>query len=156
LIWFIAPITAALIQFTQGGGISALPVFMAGFIPLLVLISSYWNKNSYWELHVLDYACLVLSFAALASWLFFQQGMWGTVFAILADLIAFIPTFIKSWKRPDTETLSSYYSGSFNSFLSLATLPRISFLTAGFAVYLLLGNMTEVILVLFRRSMLQE
>lgn len=151
LIWFIAPITAALIQLDKGAGISALPVFMAGFVPFLVLIASFRNKQAYWKLDWLDYGCLALSLLAFITFIFLKEGILATVFAILADAIAFLPTYKKSWIHPETETLSSYYSGSFNSLLSLLTVPTFSFVTAGFAVYLLIGNVSEVILVKTRR-----
>lgn len=150
LIWFVAPMIASVIQFQQGAGISAIPVFMAGLIPFFVLVASFRNKNAYWKLGALDYICLVLSVLALVFWLAFDEGVLATVFAILADAIAFVPTYVKSWHAPETETLSSYYSGSFNSVLSLATLPTVSFVTAGFAVYLLVGNLSEIILIFFR------
>lgn len=152
LIWFVAPMIASVIQFQQGAGISAIPVFMAGLIPFFVLIASFRNKNAYWKLGTLDYICLVLSALALIFWLAFDEGVLATVFAIVADAIAFVPTYVKSWHAPETETLSSYYSGSFNSMLSLTTLPTVSFVTAGFAAYLLLGNLSEIVLVLVRRK----
>ncbi len=156
LIWFIAPITAAIIQFQQGGGISALPVFMAGLIPFFVLLASFKNKNAYWKLGMLDYICLALSLLAFIFWLVFDEGLLATIFAILADAIAFLPTYIKTWKAPETESMSSYISGSFNSALSLATLPTISFITAGFAVYLLFGNLSEIFLIVLRRKNIKK
>src|SRR3989344_2835933 len=56
-LWMLAPYigTAAAI----GGGVSwaILPVFMAGFIPMLVLFASFLNKNAYWKLGSFDYLC---------------------------------------------------------------------------------------------------
>ena len=150
-IWFVAPVVAAIIQFEKGAGVSALPVFMAGIIPFFVIISSFRNKNAYWKLKALDYICLILSLGALVSFFVFQTGVFATICAILADGIAFIPTYVKSWHAPDTETLSSYYSGSFNSLLSLLTLTTFSFVTMGFATYLFLGNLSEICLVKFRQ-----
>jgi hypothetical protein len=150
-IWFIAPIVASAISFSKGAGISALPIFMAGFIPFLVIIGSFWNKNAYWKLGKLDYICFALSIFAIVSWIFLKEGTLVTICAILADGIAFIPTYVKSWTNPETETLSSYYSGSFNALLSIFTLTAFSFNTAGFATYLFLGNLVEILIVLFRR-----
>ena len=152
-IWFVAPIIASIISFTKGGGISALPVFMAGFIPFLVILASFWNKNAYWKLGILDYICFFFALFSVAAWIFLQEGVLATICAILADFIAFIPTYIKSWRAPETETLSSYYSGSFNALLSISTLSAVTFNTAGFAIYLLFGNLLEVFIVLFRRKL---
>lgn len=154
-IWFLAPTIAALVQLGKGAGLSALPIFMAGFVPLLVLLASIKNKNAYWKLGTLDYICFALSLLAIVSWIFFKEGTLATLFAILADFIAFIPTYVKSWRAPETETLSSYYSGSFNSILSILTLAILSFNTAGFAIYLLFGNLVEIFIVLYRRKSLK-
>jgi len=151
-IWFLAPMIAALVSFSKGAGLSVIPIFMAGFTPFLVLLVSVKNKNAYWKFSLLDYVCLVLSLLAIIVWVFLKEGNFATVFAILADLIAFIPTFVKSWKAPDTETIWPYLSGAFSSVLSVLTLNDLSFNTYGFALYLFLGNLTEVAIVLIRRK----
>ncbi len=151
-IWFIAPIIASFITFKNGGGISALPVFMAGFIPFLVFLASFKNKNAYWKLGKLDYICLLLSIVSMVSWLYFKEGVLATIFAILADAIAFVPTYIKSWNSPDTETVTPYISGVFNASLSFFTVPTLSFITAGFALYLFFGNLVEIVIVFIRRN----
>lgn len=156
LIWCLAPIIASFISFSKGAGISVLPVFMAGVIPLLVLSASVWNKNAYWELGILDYICFTLALVSLLSWVFLKEGTLATIFAILADLIAFVPTYVKSWRAPDTESISAYGFGSFNAVLSISTLTVLSFNTFGFAMYLLLGNLLEIVIVLYRRKMLKK
>lgn len=121
-IWFLAPTIASIIQFQNGAGISALPVFMAGFMPFFVFLSSFKNKNAYWKLGMLDYVCLFLALLAIVFWIFFKNGTLATVFAILADGIPFIRTYVKSWSAPDTETVSTYYASIFSAWLSILTL----------------------------------
>ncbi len=156
LIWVIAPAVAAGVQFQKGAGLSALPIFMAGVVPFFVFLASFKNKNSYWKLGVFDYVCLALSLLAIFFWLYLKEGVLATILAILADLIAFAPTYKKSWDYPNTETITPYLSGSFNALLSLFTLSFFSFNTAGFAVYLFFCNLIEVILVLYRRKVLAK
>lgn len=45
LLWSIAPLIATFAAISNGVRLSVLPVFMAGFGPLLVLIASFINKN---------------------------------------------------------------------------------------------------------------
>ena len=151
-IWLLAPAIAAGVSLTKGAGLAVLPIFMAAVTPFFVLLVSFKNKNAYWKLGPLDYVCFLLSIFAVVSWIYLKEGTLATLCAILADFIAFIPTFTKSWTNPETESLSSYYSGSFNSLLSLLTLSAFSFTTAGFATYLLLGNLIEVWIVVHRRQ----
>ncbi len=156
LIWFLAPILASIAQWQNGSGISSLPIFMSGFVPLLVILVSFKNPNAYWKLNVLDYICLILSLFSLISLFYFKVGFWATLFAILADAIAFFPTYIKSWQAPDTETVGPYYSGSFNALLALITLNVVSFNTAGFATYLFFGNFAEIVILWVRRRTLPK
>lgn len=65
LMWAIAPLVAAVAAYVDGVRWAVLPVFMAGFAPFLVFLSSYVNPKSYWELGVFDYGCGGLSVLAL-------------------------------------------------------------------------------------------
>ncbi|MEK7588510.1 MAG: hypothetical protein AAB438_01695 [Patescibacteria group bacterium] len=153
-IWFLAPMVAAIVGWKNGAGISVLPVFLAGFIPFLVIVFSVFNKDSYWKLKKLDYVCLFLSFCALGFWFYFKEGTLATIFAILADGIAYIPTYIKSWKSPDSETAWPYGAGIFANLLGLATMAVFSFNTVAFAVYLIIANILEISILFFRRKYL--
>ena len=111
-IWAAAPLiwTAATL-YSQWFVWSVLPVFVAGFIPLLIFISSFINKNSYWKLTKIDYLCLVFAVLALVLWLITNNPLLAIVFAVLADWLAAIPTLIKMYYLPDTESISPYLSG---------------------------------------------
>lgn len=152
LIWFLAACTASFVQLKHGSGASFIPIFMAGFIPFVVLIASFKNKNSYWHAGVLEYICLILAIFSLSAFLFLQTGVLATLFAILADGLGFIPTFVKSWRDPNSENLGPFVSGILNPTISLLTLNIFTFNTAGFAVYLFFGNLIEILIVLLRRN----
>jgi len=151
LIWLLAPVVAGFVLLSDGSGISVIPIFMAASSPFFVILFALIKRNAIWRPSKLDYICLALSFLALISFAILKTGVWATIFAILADGIAFIPTYVKSWKEPDTETLSPYYSGSFNAFLGFATAPALTFVGIGFAVYLFFGNLAEIVIVLYKR-----
>lgn len=153
-IWSSATLLASFILFFEGGGFSALPLFISGFTSLLIFLASFLNKNAYWELGKLDYLCLFFALCSLVTWLYFKEGAIATFFAVLVDLIAFVPTYIKSWRSPETENLAPYFSGMFNSTLTLLTITSFTFVNYGFAIYFLLGCLIEVAIVFFRRRIL--
>src|SRR3989338_1850794 len=68
LMWSVASLIAAFAGFSAGAGWAVIPVFMAGFGPLMVFISSFVNKNSYWKLGTFDYLCGFFSLLALVLW----------------------------------------------------------------------------------------
>lgn len=151
-VWFLAPTIAGLLLLNKGGGISSLPVFMAGVTPFLVCVFALFKRSGYWKMNNVDFICLFLALLSIIFWIFVKNIYLATIFAILADMIAFIPTYIKSWESPDTEHLGPYFSGSFNAFLSISTVNIVNFTTIGFASYLFLGNLLEIVIVLARKN----
>ncbi len=155
LVWVLAPVSAGLVSISLGSGVASIPIFMAAFTPLCVVLLGLYKKSAHWQASTLDYVCLALSLISLLSFIILKTGTLATTFAILADLIAFVPTYIKSWRAPESENLGPYLSGLFNPFISVATLSLLSFNTAGFALYLFFGNLLEILIVIFRRKMVR-
>jgi riboflavin transporter FmnP len=84
---------------------------MAWFIPLMIFLSSFINKNSYWKLWKLDYACLIIAILALVLWFITSNPLLAIIFWILADFIAAIPLLIKMYYYPETETIWPFIAG---------------------------------------------
>jgi len=68
LIWSVAPLIATVAGLSDGVRWAVLPVFMSGFVPLLVFIVSFVNPKSYWKLEKFDYICGACSILALVLW----------------------------------------------------------------------------------------
>ena len=49
LLWAVAPLLAATVEFKEGVGLRALPTFMVGFMPLLVFAASFHNPDAVWR-----------------------------------------------------------------------------------------------------------
>ncbi len=116
---------------------AVLPVFMCGFLDLLIFLASFVNPNAYWKLTKLDWACGGCSLFAIVLWAITKEPAIATALSILADGLAAAPTLIKGWQEPHTET-SSVYAMSFASALtSFAAMRNWSFVECGFPIYLL-------------------
>lgn len=139
-IWSLAPMIGAFLQFKSGGGLSAIPIFMAGFASLLVFLFSLFYKNSYWRISALDIICGVLSLTALVFWVVTKNFAISILFAILGDGLAYVPTLIKSWKFPETETSTIYFLGIVNYILGLLIIKDWHFSVYIFSIYLIIMN----------------
>lgn len=111
LIWCVAPLTAFAASWEAGVRWAALPTFVAGFGPLLVICASFANKNAYWKLERLDYGCGVCSFLALALWAVTSDPLVAIVLSCLTGGLAAVPTIIKEWRSPETESIYAYIGG---------------------------------------------
>lgn len=149
--WAIAPISGATIAWLHGAGFwLGLPLFMSGFVPLLVLISSFIQKKTKWQWQRIDYICAILATAAIIFWLLTDQPGLAVVFLILTDLCAAIPTLIKSWQEPRSESPIVFLSGLVGPVLGLITNQNFTFITSGFLVYIVLINSLLPIIIIGR------
>lgn len=149
-IWALAPFVAFSAEIDKGIGILALMTFMAGFSPLMVFVASFFNKKSAWRLGKMDIVCGTLSILGLILWFIFKDGDIAILFAILADLLAGIPTLIKAYFYPETENYWLYLGAIVNSSIALLTIQIWNFAHYGFPLYILLFCILAFILIKFK------
>jgi len=118
-----------------------LPVFLAGFGPFAILLSSFKNPAAYWKLGPLDYACGALAVLALVLWAVTADPVTAIIFSILADALAAVPAVIKSWRYPETETGFTYFVALCNVSLGLLVAPAYTFSQVGFLIYLFIADL---------------
>ncbi len=147
LIWAAGPMIAFAAGFISSPSWALLPVFMAGFGPLLIFLASFVNSRAYWKLGVLDWTCGALAVAALVLWRLTNDPSIAIVFAILADGLALLPTAIKSWKYPETETGFSFLMSFINVCIGLSIAQVWNFAEVGFLLYLLIADGLPVIFI---------
>ncbi len=139
-LWAIAPIIGTIAAVSKGVTWAALPVFMAGFIPLLIFLSSFINPKAYWKLSFFDYLCGIFSLLALILWLVTKDANLAILFAVISDGLASIPTAIKAWKYPETETGFGFFMGVLNVLTSFVAMKIFNFTELAFPVYILVAD----------------
>ena len=150
LLWTLAPMIAFFAEIEQGVGLQSLLAFTVGFGPLLVFIASFVNKKSEWKLGKLDYICASLSLIGLLFWMLTKIGNTAIIFSILADATAAIPTLIKSFKFPETESPTVFLFGGINAAITLLTVKVWNFATYAFPIYILIICTVLVLLIRFK------
>jgi len=86
LLWAVAPLLAAAVEFNEGVGLRALPTFMVGFMPLLIFIGSFHNSASVWKVRRMDYACGAVSVIGTVVWLVTRDGVLAIFVACVASV----------------------------------------------------------------------
>lgn len=117
-------------------------IFIAGFGPFLVFMFGIFNRQSYWKLSKFDYTCGILAILTLLVWLVANEPVTAILLSALIDLFATLPTIIKSWKYPETETLYTYFIGLFTALIVIPAIPSWNIENAAFQTYLLIANFT--------------
>lgn len=153
-LWALAPMIAFAAEINKGVGWTSLMTFSAGLNPLLIIIASFVNKKSYWKLNKMDYFYGSISVFAIIIWQLTGEGNWAILFSILADGFASIPTVIKSFHQPETESSKIFLLGMMNAGITLLTIKSWTFAHWGFPVYIFLICLIIFSLVKFKLGLL--
>ena len=148
-MWSIAPIIATAAGISNGVGWAVLPVFMSGFAPLLIFISSFIVKNAYWKLSAFDYGCGALSALALILWALTSNPNVAITFAIASDGLAAVPTIAKAWHQPASEDTAPFIAGVFNAGTAFGAITLWTFSAVAFPAYLVFINIAILISIYF-------
>jgi len=144
-LWGIIPLIAFIAQVKQGVGLQSLFTLVIGLTPFLVFFASFMNKKSSWKITKLDISCGVISILGLILWLSTGVGNIAIFFSILADLMAGLPTVVKSYYNPESENYLVYLATMIASGIILLTIKEWNFATYAFPVYIFLINILIVI-----------
>jgi hypothetical protein len=147
LLWGIAPLLAFAVEANEGVGLRSLMVFMVGFGPLVVFAASFVNRRAVWKLGPLDYSCGVLSIAGTVGWLVTRQGLVALAAAVAADALAGVPTLVKSWRRPQSESNNVYIGTFISAAMTLLTVKHASAVVVTFPLYIAVICLVQVALV---------
>ena len=150
-MWMFAPMLGVFFQLKAGAGLSVLPVFMAGFGPLVVIVVSLFRKNTYWKITKFDLFCGLFSLLALIIYIFTKNLAISIIFVILSDGLAAIPTVIKSWKFPETETASVYIASIISQTLALLIIKEWIFTIYSLGFYFISMNIV-IIFAIYRKK----
>jgi hypothetical protein len=125
--------------------------FLAGFMPLIIFVCSFINKQSYWKITKFDLMCGLCSLLALIAWFLANSPVTAILLAALGDGLAAIPTIIKGWKYPETETGLSYLMGLIAVILVLPSISVWNVQNCAFQIYLLVIN-TFLVFAIYRKK----
>ena len=155
ILWMLAPFIATFFQLKAGAGLSALPVFLAGVGPLLVIIISLFRKNSIWKIGKFDVICGILAFLSLIFYVATHNLGISLLFAISSDGLAAIPTIVKTWKFPETESVGGYFPGLINNTLNLLIIKNWIFSIYSLSIYILVIN-AIIIFCIYRKKIFRN
>jgi len=148
-LWGTAPLIAFFAQRQGGGGIQSFYTLLIAVMCFLILAASFYTKKAYWKITKLDIGCGLISLVALILLVGTNKPLLALGFSILADFFAALPTLIKSYKHPLTETTSTYTLEIISSAIVLLTIHNWTIVNYLFAAYILFMNVLFTALLIF-------
>jgi len=149
-LWSLAPLIAFAAERNKGVGLVSLMTLSIGLGPLIVLVASFLSKESYWKLYKTDYLCGFMSLLGLALWIIYSNANIAIIFSIGADIFAALPTIMKSYTHPETESVEAYWPTILNAGITLLAIDSWTVANYGFPIYTFVINVIFVALIQFR------
>lgn len=147
----VAPMIAFASMLSQGVSFAqSIMTFSVGFSPFLIFVSSYLVKHPAWQLKKFDIVCGLLSILGLLLWWVTGEGNVAIVFSILADGLAFLPTLVKSYFHPHTESPWTFMASEMATIMGLMTVTKWNFEHVGFQLYILVANIAAIAFIYFK------
>jgi uncharacterized membrane protein AbrB (regulator of aidB expression) len=152
LLWGIFPTVIFVAQRAQGvEGISWVS-FVSGITPLLIVAASFINKKAYWKSEPRDYYLMAAAIIGIILWAITKNPNLALLFSLLADILASIPTLIKSYRHPQTESWIAYAVSTFGFGIGFLSLQSYNFENTAFVAYVFLLNGVLALLALRGRK----
>lgn len=152
LVWGIITTIAFFAQLYDRGGAGswAIGVTAASCLTNALLALKYGEK----DITPSDRLCLLVSLVAILSWVVTKDPLISVLLAAAIDVVAFLPTFRKSWMKPWEENLAAYNIANLKLALSMFALGNLSVITLAYPLTGFTVNACFVVLCLWRRRVL--
>ena len=138
-LWALAPLISLGAAFDADADLwASIRVLIGGIVPAVIFLASFINKNSYWRLGRFDWFCGALSLAALVFWQLADSPLVAVLLATTANTLATVPTFVKAWNYPETESRLIFITSFISAILIIPAIPVWTIANSAFQIGLML------------------
>lgn len=146
LLWGLFPLVIFVAQRAQGVERVSWASFVAGLTPLLIVAASFFNRQAYWKSEPRDYYLMAAALLGILLWAITHKPNLALLFALVADVLAGIPTLIKAYRYPQSESWIAYAVSACGFGISFLSVQIYNFENATFVAYLFILNVALAVL----------
>jgi len=151
-VWFLLTAIAFFAQVSDNAGPGA---WVTGFTAVICFVIFIFGlKRGEKDIVWIDWLSLVGALLALGLWAITNEPLLSVILITLIDALGFVPTFRKSYSKPNEETALTYGLSSLKFAIGIAALDNVTLVTALYPASLVLANGIFVAMVLLRRQKL--
>jgi hypothetical protein len=150
--WFFITFVGGVAMLYDGGGWSSIIIFANSLSCLIVVIYSIYKKVGVWSTTSFDYIFFILGILGVILWQTFNMPIIAIACAVIADLAFGIPTIIKTYKNPKSETYIAWLSCSLAGLLSLFAIKSFSLSLFLYPLYLFIFDTTILLIILLKNK----
>ena len=152
-LWTMLTVIVFFAQVFDGAGPGAWGTGTVGLLCIAITIASL--KNGFQNIKKIDVILFSSGLLAIPLWLLFGDPTLSVILLTTIDLIAFAPTYRKSYLNPHDEPIYLYSLNVLRHGLSLFAIVNVTIATALFPFMVMLANGSLAVFLLWRRRTLK-
>ena len=149
LVWTIVSGITLFGQIVKGAGIGALPTAMAELFTVAIFILSL--QHGFKNIRKIDNYFLAVALGGLIPWVITRDPTLSVVIAVSIDLVAFVPTIRKTWRKPQSETPILFGANVLRHILTLLSLNSYNIATTLHSIAMIVTNSIMTLIILFKK-----
>lgn len=146
--WGFITALGAFAMLAEGSEWAVVILFSNTLLCLSIAVYSVIRKVGVWSTTVFDFVFFGLGILGIVLWQTLDMPILALICAIIADFSFGLPTIIKTYKNPESETYFVWFTATISGFLSLFALKSFVFSEVAYPLYLFLFDLTVLLLVL--------
>lgn len=149
-IWFLNRSLVYMVQLYEGAGVGSFPTLFAALTCFLIAISAFFlGKRS---MDKKDYISLAVAVNAMLFWLIFRSSLLALAIVMFADMVGYIPTWRKIYKKPNEESPYLFISIAIAGLVSIFAIENMVLETFIQPLYVFVISMGTGLFVLWSRK----
>jgi hypothetical protein len=154
LIWAVLNGIAYIGQVHDKGGAGSWPLGFTVLAMTAIFLVSL--KKGEKDIRPFDWFCLVAAGLALIPWLLADSPLISIILVTVIDLLGFMPTIRKVYKKPHEETLFTHVLSTIKYGLILVALQAYTAVTVLFPLAVFIADALLVVLIVVRRKQVPQ
>lgn len=137
--WTLVTAIATIAALSQHAYVSAIltGISTVGELAILIMAIRQGGHEYTW----VDGTSQAISLLGITAWLLSSSATFAILFNILADAFGVVPTFHHAWSTPHDESWQQFITSGIGATVSCLALTNLSFVAAGFPIYLMVANL---------------
>ncbi len=149
ILWSLLSGITYFIQLYNNAGAGSWSMAISTVACLFIFIIAI--KRGEKRIVLLDWICFLGALIAIGIWLFTVNQTAAVVLTTLTAVLSFVPTFRKSWSKPQEETAVTFSINAAKWIVSVLALTEINFSTTFYLVTVIILNALLALLIYVRR-----
>lgn len=154
IVWTLITFIVGAAQLAAGAGWGTVHNLATGVICLVIVYAAIKNKDK--DIKRIDILLFCAALMAIPLWVFARNPVYSIILITIIDILAFLPTFRKTWHNPGSETLSSYAIAGIKYGVSLVAIATYDVATLVYPIALIAMNIGIVSIMLFRHPRVES